>query len=57
MNERDVAEETLHIQSMARIYANAKRAIVWFGEEADGSTEKPDRQAQIAAQAEPQPCS
>ena len=39
INQKDDAEKELQIQSMASIYASAKRTIVWLGEEANGSTE------------------
>jgi hypothetical protein len=37
INQKDNEEKALQIQSMAEIYGNAQRTIVWLGEEADGS--------------------
>jgi hypothetical protein len=39
INQKDDEEKALQIQSMANIYGNAKRTIVWLGEEADGSSD------------------
>jgi hypothetical protein len=39
INQKDHEEKERQIQSMAKIYSNAKRTIVWLGEEADGSSD------------------
>jgi hypothetical protein len=39
INQNDHEEKARQIQSMARIYNNAKRTIVWLGEEADASSD------------------
>lgn len=37
INQSDIPEKEIQIQSMAKIYGYAKCTIVWLGEEADGS--------------------
>ncbi|PVH96704.1 HET-domain-containing protein, partial [Periconia macrospinosa] len=39
INQQDYAEKATQIQSMAKIYANAKLVVVYLGEAADGSNE------------------
>jgi hypothetical protein len=37
INQADIYEKEIQIQSMAKIYGMSKRVIVWLGEAADGS--------------------